>query len=336
MHKEFLEQKDVLKGKSAASILDKYGGEEYLQSVPKELRVGQTENYVEYDRRGKVIKGIERAKAKSKYEEDGASSSLFFVPPPLWRRPPRDEQKLRPPAPRCCFFRLAQSIPATTSRCGARGTKSRPASGVTPAATRPSRVPTAVRVLFHPPFLMLRGICVRRLRFLTPEKFPCYRTFTAGQAGIEAAEAEASGANLLALPPATTSSSSSAGGGDSSKSLMQLKQERDDEERKKRKAAATTTDGEEEGGGGSGAKKSRTDRGNKDDGAAEKDFTGVTEKEMGEYCTSASLSRFRASWPARLASISVSLAFRRRVASLPPSPDNLYCCARTSSIARPS
>lgn len=82
MHKEFLEQKDVLKGKSAASILDKYGGEEYLQSVPKELRVGQTENYVEYDRRGKVIKGIERAKAKSKYEEDGACSvSLLGVFP---------------------------------------------------------------------------------------------------------------------------------------------------------------------------------------------------------------------------------------------------------------
>lgn len=75
MHKEFLEQKDVLKDKSAASILDKYGGEQYLQSVPKELRAGQTENYVEYDRRGKVIKGIERAKARSKYDEDGTSCS---------------------------------------------------------------------------------------------------------------------------------------------------------------------------------------------------------------------------------------------------------------------
>ena len=62
---------------------------------------------------------------------------------------------------------------------------------------------------------------------------------------------------------------------------MQLKQEKDDEERKKRKA--TATDGEE----GGGAKKSRTDRGDKD-AAAEKDFTGVTEKEMGESL----LSRF--------------------------------------------
>ncbi|GAA5966918.1 hypothetical protein JCM21900_004318 [Sporobolomyces salmonicolor] len=70
MHKEFLEKKDVLKDQSAASILEKYGGEQYLQSVPKELRAGQTEHYVEYDRRGKVIKGMERAKAKSKYDED--------------------------------------------------------------------------------------------------------------------------------------------------------------------------------------------------------------------------------------------------------------------------
>lgn len=80
MHKEFLQQKDVLKDKSAASILDKYGGEQYLQSVPKELRSGQTENYVEYDRRGKVIKGIERAKARSKYDEDSASPVLAFRP----------------------------------------------------------------------------------------------------------------------------------------------------------------------------------------------------------------------------------------------------------------
>ncbi|GAA6018561.1 hypothetical protein JCM10207_007218 [Rhodosporidiobolus poonsookiae] len=79
-HKEFLQQKAVLKDKSSASILDRYGGEEYLQSVPRELRTGQTENYVEYDRRGKVVKGMERAKARSKYDEDiypGNHSSVW-------------------------------------------------------------------------------------------------------------------------------------------------------------------------------------------------------------------------------------------------------------------
>ncbi|KAG0665147.1 mRNA splicing protein [Rhodotorula mucilaginosa] len=209
MHKEFLEQKDVLKGKSAASILDKYGGEEYLQSVPKELRVGQTENYVEYDRRGKVIKGIERAKAKSKYEEDvypGNHKSVWGS----WYQVTTGQWSYA-----CCHSTIKGS-------------------------------------------------------------------YCAGQAGIEAAEAEASGANLLALPSTTATSSSSsataaAAAGDSTKSLMQLKQEKDDEERKKRKAG-------EDAAGGGGAKKSRTE--GKNDGAAaaaEKDFTGVTEKEMEEY-----------------------------------------------------
>jgi pre-mRNA-processing factor SLU7 len=53
------------------SILAKYGGEEYLERVPRELINGQTENYVEYSRTGQVVKGKERAKARSKYPEDG-------------------------------------------------------------------------------------------------------------------------------------------------------------------------------------------------------------------------------------------------------------------------
>ncbi|GAA5893442.1 hypothetical protein JCM6882_008035 [Rhodosporidiobolus microsporus] len=79
-HKEFLQKKEVLKDTSKASVLEKYGGEQYLQSVPRELRAGQTEHYVEYDRRGKVVKGMERAKARSKYEEDvypGNHSSVW-------------------------------------------------------------------------------------------------------------------------------------------------------------------------------------------------------------------------------------------------------------------
>jgi len=50
--------------------LARYGGEEYLEKVPKELLQGQTEQYVEYSRTGQVVKGMEAAKAKSKYEED--------------------------------------------------------------------------------------------------------------------------------------------------------------------------------------------------------------------------------------------------------------------------
>ncbi|KAF5393412.1 hypothetical protein D9757_000755 [Collybiopsis confluens] len=70
LHQEFKEKRQELKESSKGSILAKYGGEEYLQTAPKELRQGQTENYVEYSRTGQVIKGHERVKARSKYPED--------------------------------------------------------------------------------------------------------------------------------------------------------------------------------------------------------------------------------------------------------------------------
>ncbi|RHZ75558.1 hypothetical protein Glove_212g27 [Diversispora epigaea] len=70
LHREYLQKKEKLKDSSKDSILAKYGGEEHLNVPPKELLLAQTENYVEYSRTGRVIKGQERAKAKSKYEED--------------------------------------------------------------------------------------------------------------------------------------------------------------------------------------------------------------------------------------------------------------------------
>ncbi|KAF6761268.1 pre-mRNA-splicing factor SLU7 [Ephemerocybe angulata] len=70
LHHEFKQKKEELKGATKTSILAKYGGAEYLDAAPKELRQGQTENYVEYSRSGQVIKGKERAKARSKYPED--------------------------------------------------------------------------------------------------------------------------------------------------------------------------------------------------------------------------------------------------------------------------
>lgn len=56
---------------------------------------------------------------------------------------------------------------------------------------------------------------------------------------------------------------------------MQLKQEKDDEERRKRKA------GERDGGGGDDDKEGGAKKSRKDDGG-QKDYTGVSEKEMGE------------------------------------------------------
>jgi hypothetical protein len=68
-----------MKESSSASILSKYGGEKYLERQPRELLGGQTEDYVEYSRSGAVIKGQARAKAKSKYEEDGVLIYLFSL-----------------------------------------------------------------------------------------------------------------------------------------------------------------------------------------------------------------------------------------------------------------
>jgi pre-mRNA-processing factor SLU7 len=71
-HHEYTDTKDKNKKATQISILDRYGGAEYLQKAPKELLLGQTEGYVEYSRTGSVIKGKERAKARSKYQEDRA------------------------------------------------------------------------------------------------------------------------------------------------------------------------------------------------------------------------------------------------------------------------
>ncbi|KAI8047374.1 Pre-mRNA splicing Prp18-interacting factor-domain-containing protein [Gilbertella persicaria] len=70
LHKEYESKKDQVRSTTQKSILEKYGGEEYLEAPPKELLLAQNENYVEYSRAGRVIKGQERAKARSKYEED--------------------------------------------------------------------------------------------------------------------------------------------------------------------------------------------------------------------------------------------------------------------------
>ena len=86
LHSQYLKKKEELKDTTKVSILAKYGGEEYLEKAPKELLQGQTEEYLEYSRTGQVIKGKERAKARSKYPEDGAHavySTLFHILMPL-------------------------------------------------------------------------------------------------------------------------------------------------------------------------------------------------------------------------------------------------------------
>lgn len=70
LHEAYREKKEELRDSSKVSVLTKYGGEEHLMKPPRELLLGQTEEYVEYSRAGQVIHGKERAKARSKYPED--------------------------------------------------------------------------------------------------------------------------------------------------------------------------------------------------------------------------------------------------------------------------
>ncbi|KAL9823763.1 pre-mRNA-splicing factor SLU7-like [Geothlypis trichas] len=70
LYKSFKAKKEDFKAQQKESILEKYGGQEYLDAPPAELLLAQTENYVEYSWHGTAIKGQQKAFACSKYEED--------------------------------------------------------------------------------------------------------------------------------------------------------------------------------------------------------------------------------------------------------------------------
>merc|ERR1719244_1171094 len=67
---EFETKKDQLKNELNEGILEKYGGAEHLEAPPRELIFSQTEDYVEYSRHGKQLKGTEATVVRSSYEED--------------------------------------------------------------------------------------------------------------------------------------------------------------------------------------------------------------------------------------------------------------------------
>lgn len=56
--------------KEKINLMSKYGGQEHLESLPKELVIGQSEEYVEYNASGQIVKGQERQVVKSKWPED--------------------------------------------------------------------------------------------------------------------------------------------------------------------------------------------------------------------------------------------------------------------------
>ncbi|KAL0973738.1 hypothetical protein UPYG_G00210300 [Umbra pygmaea] len=85
LHQSFKVKKEDFKDKQKETILDKYGGEEHLNAPPRELLLAQTEDYVEYSRHGAVLKGLEKAVARSKYEEDVLLQNHTSIWGSYWR-----------------------------------------------------------------------------------------------------------------------------------------------------------------------------------------------------------------------------------------------------------
>jgi len=78
LKREYEKQVAETKDDNKKKLLEKYG--EQSAAPSKELLLAQTENYVEYNRKGKLIKGAERPIAKSRYDEDiypGNHTSVF-------------------------------------------------------------------------------------------------------------------------------------------------------------------------------------------------------------------------------------------------------------------
>jgi pre-mRNA-processing factor SLU7 len=67
---ECVGKKEEIKSSIQESILERYGGKEHLMIPPKALLLAQTEQYVEYSRAGKIIKGAVKLVVSSRYEED--------------------------------------------------------------------------------------------------------------------------------------------------------------------------------------------------------------------------------------------------------------------------
>lgn len=83
LYKQFRDKKDQIEDKSKQDVVTRYGSA--AAPVPEEVKaLTGSERYVEYDRTGRVVKGIE-VKAKSKYEEDVLINNHTAVWGSWWR-----------------------------------------------------------------------------------------------------------------------------------------------------------------------------------------------------------------------------------------------------------
>lgn len=85
LQQEYEKKKDQFKDASKNKVVEQYGGEEHLQVPPRALLLAQTENYVEYSRFGKIIKGEDKPIIRSRYEEDVFVNNHTTVWGSFWR-----------------------------------------------------------------------------------------------------------------------------------------------------------------------------------------------------------------------------------------------------------
>jgi pre-mRNA-processing factor SLU7 len=85
LHQEFKQRHEEYAKNVKTSVLEKYGGAEYLEAPPKELIYAQTENYIEYNRYGNIVKTQEKATPKSKYVEDQLANNHKYIWGSYWK-----------------------------------------------------------------------------------------------------------------------------------------------------------------------------------------------------------------------------------------------------------
>lgn len=70
IHEEYQKKKSEYTKKMKEAILERYGGAEYMNTIPKELLIAQTDICLEYSQDGRIIESGKRILARSRYIED--------------------------------------------------------------------------------------------------------------------------------------------------------------------------------------------------------------------------------------------------------------------------
>jgi pre-mRNA-processing factor SLU7 len=73
LFRQFKAKKDALTSQTKQAVRDKYGDAAAASDpslMPPELLMGQSETYAEYDATGRLVKGVEKPVARSRWEED--------------------------------------------------------------------------------------------------------------------------------------------------------------------------------------------------------------------------------------------------------------------------